>query len=1146
MHTTKDQILKQKSELSPTKRALLEKRLRGEQLSSNRNKSSIEKLSQITVDSNQRYQPFPLTDVQQAYWVGRNSAFELGNISTHGYLEVDTINLDLDRFENIWQKMVERHEMLRAIIRPDGQQQILEKVPPYKIKVLDLRPHNSEQVETQLLNLREQLSHQILSVDQYPLFEIQAVRLGENRIRICLSFDILIGDGRSWAVVSRELAQLMKDPELSLPPLELSFRDYVLKQISLKNSESYSRSLKYWQNRLLTLSPSPELPIAKHPAQIKHPRFIRRSCLLERAVWDYLKQQAKSIGLTPSGLLISAFAEILTVWSKSPKFTINLTLFNRLPLHPQVNQIVGDFTSLTLLAINNSGQESFMVRARRIQRQLWQDLDHKDVGGVHVLRELARIQGNSSEALMPIVFTSSLISENVTNDSSNAKSSNDITKTEKLPMLWLGKPIYNITQTTQVYLDHQVAETEGELFYTWDAVEEIFPPALLDEMFSSYSQFLRQLATSENLWQTPIRNLSLSAQQQSVINATDVPFPKNALLHTLFFEKAAILPNHPAIVTSQCTLTYQEVSEQASHIGHYLYQQGVQPNQLVAIVMEKGWGQVVAALGILASGAAYVPIDPKLPTERQHYLLKETNVKWVLTQSQFDSALKWPEKVKRLRIEDNLPRVPTKFKSVQSASDLAYVIYTSGSTGLPKGVMIDHQGAVNTILDINRRFKITSSDRVFALSSLSFDLSIFDIFGTLAAGGTIVIPDPDETKNPAHWTELMIQKQVTIWNSVPALMQMLVEYSIGSTSLFPQSFRLILLSGDWIPLTLPDQIRSLCQNIKLVSLGGATEASIWSILYPIEQIDPSWKSIPYGHPMANQKIYVLNEMLEACPTWVTGQLYIGGIGLAKGYWQDEERTRARFITHPQNQEKLYRTGDLGRCLPDGTIEFLGREDSQVKINGHRIELGEVEAVLSSHPAIETALVLAKDVEKKGKQLVAYVICQKADFPLKDQRRLFIDSLQAFLHKKLPEYMIPPAFSILDELPLTPNGKIDRKSLPEAEFLPTPKVMSASPITETENILASILKQVLQIEKVGIYDNFFDLGANSIHIIQIHSKIKDIFKKDIPITEIFRYPTIGDLDKYFSESNSNFQSNYKQLSRAESRKEKTKRRRQRSR
>ena len=1137
VYVNKEQVINQRAQLSPTKQALLEKRLRGEHEPA-ANKAPDQEFSLVVSDSSQRYQPFPLTDVQQAYWLGRNNTFDLGNVSTHGYIEIDSIDLDLNRFEAAWQKLVERHEMLRVIINSDGQQQILEHVPPYKIKVLDLRAQNPTQVADQLLGIRKQLSHQILPAHCYPLFEIRAAQLTGNIVRLFISFDFLIGDGRSLTIISRELAQLMEAPERPLPPLEFSFRDYVLTQVALRNSESYQRSLEYWQNRILTLPPSPELPLNKHPASIKHPQFVRRSGRLEADVWTHLKQRANQASLTPSGLLLAAFAEILTVWSKSPQFTINLTLFNRLPLHPQINQIVGDFTSLTLLAINNSGQDSFTTRARRIQKQLWQDLDHQSIGGVHVLREMTRVHGHSSRVFMPIVFTSSLINESVMGETTGEKT---------LPMSWLGEVVHSIGQTAQVYLDHQIAEVEGALIYVWDAVEEIFPPNLLDEMFSAYSQFLQQLAASKHLWQAPVRNLASSAQKQTLIDTSAVPLPHNALLHTLFFEQAERSPDQLAIVTSQHTLTYQEVNERASYIGHYLRQQGAQPNQLVAIVMEKGWEQVVAALGILASGAAYVPIDPKLPIERQHYLLKETKIQWILTQSKLDSVLNWPEKIIRLCI-DSLPKTSGKWQRVQNASDLAYIIYTSGSTGLPKGVMIDHQGAVNTILDINRRFKITASDCTFALSSLSFDLSVFDIFGTLAAGGTIVIPDPDETKNPAHWVELMVRKQVTIWNSVPALMQMLVEYLISSPSLFPQSLRLVLLSGDWIPLSLPDQLRSRCQDIELVSLGGATEASIWSILYPIEQIDPSWKSIPYGRPMDNQKFYVLNEMLEACPTWVAGQLYIGGIGLAKGYWQDEEKTKANFIMHPQTQEKLYKTGDLGCYLPDGNIEFLGREDFQVKLNGYRIELGEIESVIDSHPAVQKSLILAIGEQRNSKQLVAFIVIEKINeannSPSEDSHENLVDQLKLLLHEKLPEYMTPSMFKVLNSLPLNANGKIDRKALSKVAISQKARTNYVSPVTEFEQTLADILKQVVQIEKIGIYENFFDLGANSIHIVQIHGKIKEILKKDIPITEIFRYPTINSLDEYLCKTCGDEKVSYRSLGRAQSRKKHMKTRQKR--
>jgi amino acid adenylation domain-containing protein len=393
--------------------------------------------------------------------------------------------------------------------------------------------------------------------------------------------------------------------------------------------------------------------------------------------------------------------------------------------------------------------------------------------------------------------------------------------------------------------------------------------------------------------------------------------------------------------------------------------------------MEKGWEQVVAVMGILTAGAAYLPIDPSLPKERVWYLLENGQVDVVLTQPWLDTSLEWPTRIRRLQVderivpeEDGQPLVPT-----QGPEDLAYVIFTSGSTGKPKGVMIDHRGAVNTIVDLNQRFAVSPQDRVLALSNLNFDLSVYDIFGTLSAGGTIVMPDNASRRDPAHWADLLIHEQVTIWNSVPALMQMLVEY-LGERPALCQaatSLRLVMLSGDWVPVALPDRIQALFGGVDVYSLGGATEASIWSILYPIRNVDPTWKSIPYGQPMVNQTFHVLNERFEPCPVWVPGQLYIGGIGLAKGYWRDEAKTSASFIIHPQSGERLYRTGDLGRYLPDGNIEFLGREDFQVKIRGHRIELGEIETALEQHPGVQAAVVAAVGDPRGDKRLIAYVV-----------------------------------------------------------------------------------------------------------------------------------------------------------------------------
>ncbi|TLS39481.1 amino acid adenylation domain-containing protein, partial [Streptomyces montanus] len=643
-----------------------------------------------------------------------------------------------------------------------------------------------------------------------------------------------------------------------------------------------------------------------------------------------------------------AYAATLRAWSASDAFTLNVTVNERLPLHPDIDRVIGEYTSQVLVAFQSDAQDPVRDQITALQDRFWQDFEHRAFSGVRVLRELAR-SDDRTRTTMPFVFDAVL--------------GQDI-DTADLPEWFQGLPYVSAT-APQVALECQVFELGGVLRVNWAVVEELFPPGLVDAAFAAFGGLVERLADDEGLWDASELGLVGPAElvAREKVNATAAVLP-TGLLHELGGSLRA-RGEVPAVIAMDRTVGYAELDRRAARIARRLRELGCCPNTLVGVVMDKGWEQPVAALGVLQSGAAYLPVDAAWPVERVHHILGRGQCRVVLTQARLARMLEWPSDVTVLAVDDEAVWAGVDDGPLDAAAgldDLAYVIFTSGSTGEPKGVMIDHRGAANTVADINDRFGITAGDRVLGLSSLSFDLSVWDVFGVFAAGGTLVLPRPDAGRDPEAWGELARRHGVTVWNSVPALVEMLVEHA-GARRESRESLgglRLVLMSGDWIPLSLPDRIRGVVPEAELVSLGGATEASIWSIWHPIGELDPGWPSVPYGRPLANQTFHVLDGGLCPVPTWVPGELFIGGVGVARGYWGDADKTAERFLTHPVTGERLYRTGDLGRYHPDGTIEFLGRNDHQVKINGYRIELGEIEARLTAHPGVRDAVVTATD------------------------------------------------------------------------------------------------------------------------------------------------------------------------------------------
>ena len=1052
-------------------------------------------LPPVVPDPANRYQPFPLTDLQQGYWLGWSSAFELGNVSAHTYQEIDVDGLDVERLTQAWRRLIERHDALRLEMLPDGRQQILERVPPYEIAQLDLRGRDPGEAEAELMAIRRRMAEEGPPLTEWPLFELRCTRLEGRTVRFHISLSLMISDARSFFLLTQELIRLYYQPEAELAPLELSLRDYVVALRQLEEGEPFERALGYWRERLPQLPAAPDLPLAASPTDVATSHMARRFGILEREDWSRLKARASDLGVTATVLLAAVYAEVLATWSRRRHFLLNLLYFNRLPLHPEVNDLAANFSSTLLLEVDASGDGSFEDRVRHLQGQLWRDMDHALVSGVRVQRELAREQGAMAGAIAPVVFASTLNVNPVAEEPPPPPEARDRRPAERR--------VYNHLQTPQMWLDHQVHEVEGGLHYSWYSVDELFPPGLVEEMIGAYQDLLERLARRDEVWARP-RPVTVPADQlaaRAEVNRTAATLPAG-LLQDRFREQVAATPEAPAVIASDRTLSYAELARRAGTLARRLRQLGASPGELVAVVMEKGWEQVVAVEAIVEAGAAYLPIDPALPEERIAYLLTSGRAELAVTRPSLTSTVAWPEAVRPVAVEAGDAAVEEEgpLPPVQDPSDLAYVLFTSGSTGFPKGVMIEHRAAKNTVVDVNRRFEVGPRDRVLALSALSFDLSVYDVFGLLSAGGAVVLPAADDLREPARWAELLADHRVTIWNSVPALMEMLVDHLEGHGERLPEDLRLVMMSGDWVPVDLPDRIRALAGDVEVVALGGATEASIWSILHPVGAVDPGWASIPYGRPMANQTFHVLDDALADRPAWVAGDLYIGGAGLARGYWRDEAKTAAAFITSPEGPlreegERLYRTGDLGRYLPDGDIEFLGREDLQVKVQGYRIELGEIESTLARHRLVRSAVAAALGPRRGSKRLVAYVVPAPEQHPTAEE-------LAEELASKLPGYMVPASFVFLDELPLTANGKVDRGALPDpddrrsregAELVP--------PRDELELALVRIWEEVLDRRPVGVKDSFFDLGGHSLAAVRLMSRIARDLGTELPLATL---------------------------------------------
>lgn len=1016
---------------------------------------------------------FPLALMQHAYWVGREENQQFGGVAAHLYVEFDGTGVQPQRLERAIERLVARHDMLRVRITDNGEQHILARSGWRGLAVHDLREMDAAQTERRLTDIRETLSNQLLDIENGEVFSTALSLLPDGRTWLHVDVDMVAADAISYRLVLADLARLYGNPDVRLPPIGYSYRRYLSARPDSRRATA-SRAAEFWQRRLPELPGAPELPLV-HPGSA--PRAGRRAFRLPPQLRAALTSAARRRGVTPAMTVATAFAEVLGAWSAEPRFLLNVPIFDREQVHPDIDKVVGDFTSSVLLEVDLTESVTFAERVHRVQDRLHADTSHAGYSGVEVLRDLSRRSGE--QVIAPVVFTSALNLGELFDAAVHRH---------------FGDPVWIISQGPQVLLDAQVSEVDGGLLVNWDARENEFAPGVVDAMFEAFERLVRLAAEDGPAWDTPVGDLRPEGQRAVRARVNDTTAPSTPrLLHEAFFELSRRAPDAPAVLGDTAgPLSYAELAQRALRVAAALRACGVDRGDPVGVTLPKGPDQIVAVLGVLAAGGTYVPIGVEQPAARAGRIAGLAGLRVTVTTEDGPG---------RLALTTALAGCePLAGPCSCDPEQAAYLLFTSGSTGEPKGVEIPHRAAMNTIDDLVERFGLGPSDRTLGVSALDFDLSVFDIFAPLSAGGAVAVVDEDGRRDAQRWAELIRESGVTVLNCVPALLDMLLTTGVA----LGRSLRLVLLGGDWVGADLPGRLAEAVPGCRFVGLGGTTETAIHSTVCEVDSVPPEWTSVPYGRPLRNVQLRVVDALGRDVPDWVPGELWIGGAGVALRYRGDPERTAERFVRH--EGQRWYRTGDRACYWPDGTVEFLGRRDNQVKLRGMRIELGEVEAALLADRQVHSAVAMVTRTATPA--LVAAVV------PVGDTDP---EQIRDGLLERVPPYMVPERLLVLGELPLTRNGKVDRRALEvlaEQAWAEDTGTGRVAPRTALEHAITRIWASVLPVgdaARIGVTDSLFALGGDSVLATAIVARLRS--ELDIPAVSVrmlFAAPTIAGL------------------------------------
>lgn len=1024
-----------------------------------------------------KFEAFPVSELQEAYLVGRENEMELGNVTTQGYLELECTEYSHEKFLRVLERLVQRHEMLRCVVSYDGTQKFLDKVPTISIPTTDISNCSEKEKKNHLLAVRKQMIQYNLPLDKAPLIRIKVTKVSNEKVIIHVYFDAIIIDGYSYEILHRELETLYKNEKNELPKLDITFKDYIEYKQRLKNTEKYRKAKEYWLNRIPLLPEPATLPLLKDPKEIKIIEGEQKICKLNADEWVNLCEKAKNRGVSTFIVLFTAFSLVIGKWNRKKKFLLNIPEFDRPNFHPDMEKIVGECSTFLLFEIEKIPGESFIETCRRNQKQLWEIKKYNSFNGMEILREIYKHQNTYGISVVPIVFSSLLDIPQSTHD--------------------IFRKIYTETHTSQVWIDIDAQRCDDEIQFNWDCIKGLFDSSMLEKMVELQMNILRNAAYNNEFWEKHNLNLLPKEDEKTIMalnnTKTELRFINIQSLLVISCKENA---ERVALVTEERQYTYSELFMLVKVTIKRLNAKGIKPRDIVAIILKKGIDQIIYTLATVLMGAIYAPIEYDTPESWIKKCLENIQADLIITD--YDKGQMFNESVDVLMVGNMSADIEgdSEFYLHSKAEDIFSIIHTSGSTGVPKAVMVQQKGIQNSIRFTLRKFGITNKDSILALTNLAHDMSMFDLFGLLIAGGKIVMPNFKGIKDPDHWLGLLDKHKISIFCSVPTMLTMLKETVAYAHASKLENIRLVISGGEFFEVPLAKWIFAYMPNAKVVSVGGPTETTLWNIYHIITENDLDKKSIPYGCPIDNNQYYILDENLDLVPIGVIGMMYCAGIGVTKGYLNAPDLTKKKFII--KNGLRLYETGDLGLYNSEGEIEIIGREDLQVKINGKRVELQTIEEQIKRYKDIDSAVVIKDPIKS---ELLAYY--HSIDIHSGDD-------IRKYLRKNLPDYMIPNKYMKIDQWPLNQANKIDRYRLPQFICKDNVEEIVNNNLDSNAEKILKIACKILNVSQLKLSDNFFYCGGNSLKAIRFCSEVRKAFQCQYSLTTFFEKPIFKDV------------------------------------